>query len=436
MLQRYIGNKNSIIDSVLTAIERIAEPGDLIVDAFSGSIAVSVALKEKGYRVASNDANLLSWIYSVAYLKHSGLPELNPALANLLPRTSRVAEDQFPYDDPVANQWAALLDHLTEAPKKDLPKSAWRQDIFQHYCEEGARSEFVSSRGRAGRRRFFTSENARLIDRALNRIRWWWRSGLIDEGIRCILTACLLDGVEKISNTQGTYHDFPRDFYDSRALKRLQIRAPETRLMSGRTDHIIGKAEDSLEFVRRVPDHTVLYVDPPYNFRQYSSYYFFPNLISKYPDIDDLDEYFSSIEYVRGQNMEDDFSSTFCSSTNFLPSLRSLVERSRCRFVVMSYFDGKNHWSDFKSGADSRGKLELERFFQSELFVPGTMTFVPVDRLNYQSYGGYQARPVKEFLFVAEKRPEASEPTSEASVAEVDCVLGRSADWFSSDSMV
>ena len=81
--------------------------------------------------------------------------------------------------------------------------------------------------------------------------------------------------VEKISNTQGTYHDFQREVYDERALHDLTLRIPPfDDVISTQNEHIIGKAQDSLRFIKRVPHHKLLYLDPPYNFRQYTSYYF------------------------------------------------------------------------------------------------------------------------------------------------------------------
>lgn len=41
------------------------------------------------------------------------------------------------------------------------------------------------------------------------------------------------------------------------------------------------------------------------------------------------------------------------------------------------------------------------------VFVEGSFDFIPVDRLNYQSYGGYSAKPIQEFLFVARKSKPA-----------------------------
>ncbi|PZP69445.1 DNA adenine methylase [Methylorubrum populi] len=407
MLQRYIGNKNALIQELLAAVQPLAAPGDLVCDAFSGSVAVSVALKSAGYRVATNDINLLSWVFAIAYLKNSSLPALDmPAL--LGGRTAKSTKTGSQCNR--IEDWSEIVEHLIAAPSSFESKIEWRQDFFDYYCEEGAKSSFLSSRGKAGRRRFFTAANAKAIDRALSRIRYWWRANIIDENVRCLLTARLLDGIEKRSNTQGTYHDFPRDFYDSRALRPLCIEVPETSLMQGRSDHIVGKAEDSLEFVRRVPDHAVLYLDPPYNFRQYTSYYFLPNIVARYPDIDSLDDYFANVKFVRGQNMDDDFTSSFCKSAQFISSLERIIMRSRCRHVVMSYFDGKNHWGSFKAGPDGQGRKHLEEFFKSSIFVPGTMRCIPVERLNYQSYGGYQAKSVSEYIFIAEKarKPHSS----------------------------
>jgi adenine-specific DNA methylase len=41
-----------------------------------------------------------------------------------------------------------------------------------------------------------------------------------------LLVSALLRAVEKVSNTQGTYHDFPRDSYDARSLKPLRFEPP------------------------------------------------------------------------------------------------------------------------------------------------------------------------------------------------------------------
>jgi len=420
MLQRYLGNKSSLTGTIIDIVNRIAQPGDIVCDPFSGSLAVSFALKKAGYQVASNDINLFSWVYATAYLSSSSLPPLR--LTDIVGNSEKLVRDALLHAssdtellmgawesegtlEDAAN-WVGLIDYVFVPYKRsDVPRTLRRTDFYDHYCAEGSKSGFVSSRGSTGNRRYLSSENAAALDRAMNRIRFWYRDGRISLQARCLITALVLDAVERVANIQGTYHDFPRDIYDPRSLKSISARLPHpSDFVIGPASEYVGKALDSLEFVKSVPKHAVLYLDPPYNFRQYTSYYFLPNLICEYVEIDDLDQYFSEVKYVRGQNLRSEFKSTFCSANQFISSLTQIVQSSQCRHVVLSYFNGRNHWNTFKSGTSNRGREELEQFFSSELFESGSLAVHPVDRLNYQSYGGHKALEVSEYLFVARKK--------------------------------
>lgn len=408
LIQRYLGNKSSIAPDIVALVRSLSEPGDTVVDAFSGSLAATFAMRQAGLRVVPNDINHFSWLFATAFL--TGSQPIGP--------NGRLGSPGERHQ-----QWRALADELVAPVGHGDAASIFRTDIYDHYCEEGGKSSFLSARGRSGRRRFFSADNAATIDRALSRIRFWWRNGRIDQRTRCILSAMLISGVERVSNTQGTYHDFPREFIDTRALRPLKIEVPPDEIFLGPESPLIGRAEDSLDFVRRAPAHRVLYLDPPYNFRQYTSYYFMLNLLSKHAEVDDLDEFFSELEYVRGQNMADDFKSTFCSKKAFMPSLRTIIERADSEHVVISYFDGRNHWGSFKSEhAESDGRKAIEEFLASDLFEAGSARCIPVDRLNYQSYGGFKAKKVSEYLFTArtssiianERRGEVLEWTGKA----------------------
>ncbi|WP_321810976.1 DNA adenine methylase [Burkholderia sp. BCC1985] len=420
MLQRYLGNKTSLTGEIVRLVSELCPLGSHVCDAFAGSLAVSVALRRSGYRVSSNDINLLSWVYGVTYLANTGLPEINFAdligsgkvRRDLAQQTRLDMGTEPPYDPDLCvdhslvQDWKILIATMfSNYGYREISTKDIRTDFFDHYCEAGPKSAFTSSRGSSGRRRFLSTENAIALDRAMTRLRVWFRTGRISNRARCLLTSCLLDAVERVSNIQGTYHDFPRNFYDPRALKPISAILPELKdIVTGPAAEVIGKGRDSLDFVGEIPAHSVLYLDPPYNFRQYTAYYFLPNLIAAYPEIEDLDSYFSNIKYVRGQNMESDFSSTFCSATGFLPSLERLIRNADCEHVILSYFNGKNHWHDFKSGTDDQGRERLEAFFSGDLFESDSVQFFPVDRLNYQSYGGHKALQLTEYLFVAKKK--------------------------------
>ena len=149
------------------------------------------------------------------------------------------------------------------------------------------------------------------------------------------------------------------------------------------------------------------------------------NLLSKHAEIDDLDMFFSRLEYVRGQNMSDDFKSTFCSKGTFMPSLRAIIERADTEHVVISYFDGRNHWGAFKSEhADSDGRIAIEKLLASDLFEAGSARCIPVDRLNYQSYGGFKARRVSEYLFAARKNSIGADKRRDEALEWIGKALG------------
>lgn len=421
MLYRYLGNKTDLLDPILEVVKSSCEPGDLVCDIFSGSMAVSMALKLNGFLVAANDINLFSSIIGEALITSNEIPDVH--IKDLLPNNKYrefIAEaevwsnslcgvsgfsflkSKYQYTKNI--RYLALLLYLQKISSDDIPKSWLRSDIYDIYTEQGKKSQYISSRGRVGRRRFFIPENGHKIDCILSILRYWWRNHIISKILYVNLLCSLIRAIEKVSNTQGTYHDFPRDEYDDRSLHLLSFEATPFDIALKGGKHLIGCEEDSLEFIKRVPEHALIYIDPPYNFRQYTSYYFFPNIVCRYCDINDLDNYFSKIQYVRGQNMSDDFISSFCKKAQFIDSLKLLISRANTHFVVLSYFSGKNHWSDFKGNTNDQGYNELSELFKSDLFYPGSFKVLPLERTNYQSYGGYQAAKILEYLFIAEKR--------------------------------
>ena len=422
MLQRYIGNKQQILPEVLAAISHYARPGQLVCDAFSGTLAVSLALKAAGYKVASNDSNFFSYIYGLAYLRPHTLPEVaSEAIIgrrehHALSKEAKAQIDHlqgqpgfhFLRKPQNALRYAGLLTlirFLQGVEEAYLPRSERRSHIFSTYTEQGNNSAFVSLRGTEGRRRFFSAENGKRIDIILNILRLWWREKQICDQTHATLACVLMDAIGKVSNTQGTYHDFPRGFIDQRALKPITLLPPAMDgALSSRLQHILGCEEDSTEFIKKIPSHAVLYLDPPYNFRQYSAYYFLPNVICKYHTIIDLDSYFAGVKHVRGQNMDDSFDSVFCKRNAFIPALEQLVSSSKARVVVLSYFDGRNHWNDHINGSGTKGFQNLSAFFKSGLFQRGSFSNQPVSRQNYQSYGGYKADRIAEYILSAKRK--------------------------------
>ena len=421
MINRYLGNKNEVILPLLKVIGQHADQGDHVVDLFSGSLTVSMALKDAGYRVTANDVNLLSHTIGAAFVEPSSLPLADTSVvprrehatlrreaeAILSGTRSRIGFTKTVHaglrSDAVA--LIVLVLWLNRVQSCDLPKRHRRTDFFDTYCEDGANSAFTSSRGTSGRRRFFSPQNAERIDAVLNQLRLWVERRTVDPTVIAYLLSCVMRATEKVANTQGTFHDFPRKTWDSRALKPIQLLPmPTDPMLSQIGGHRVGKEQDSRDFIKSVDAHSVLYLDPPYNFRQYSAYYFLLNLISRYPYISDVDDYFSKVKYVRGQNPDDDFNSTFCKASRFIDDMGDVMNSADCETVVVSYYTGRNHWSSFDADRDDTGFNLLRELMTGSMFDTGSFRALELDRRNYASYGGYKARTVKELILVARKR--------------------------------
>ena len=419
MIQRYLGNKNSIANHILHEVGRFCQPGDIVCDIFSGTISMSMALKRSGYRVVSNDISIFSYHYANCYLRNNTIPVFDLGLlgingANYENIAQEVIEkkkdevgflflkNQHLYE--LYKNLVIVLIYLERIEATDIAKKFQASYIYNTYTEEGNNSYFRSLRGTEGHRRFFTPANGKRIDNILNKIREWNDNHLLSEVQYSLLISILCESIEKISNTQGTYHDFQRELYDERALHDLTLRIPPfDDIVSTQNEHIIGRAQDSLNFIKEVPKHKLLYLDPPYNFRQYTSYYFMLNLICNYCTIKNLNKYFKNVKFVRGQNMDDDFDSTFCKSDKFIESLHQLINDARTQYVIMSYYDGRNHENKGAHRKDN-GIAAIVNLFESDMFKAGSFEQLAFERTNYQSFQGHTADKCKEYLFIAEKR--------------------------------
>ncbi len=419
MIQRYLGNKNSIADYILREVGRFCQPGDIVCDIFSGTISMSMALKKSGYRVISNDISIFSYHYANCYLRNNTIPDFDWEILGIDgTEYEKVAQEAIDIKKcetgfsflnnqnlyELYKKLVIVLVYLENIETKDVDKKYQGKYFYDTYTEDGKNSYFRSLRGTEGHRRFFTPSNGKKIDNILNKIREWKNNHLLTEVHYSLLISIICESIEKISNTQGTYHDFQRAIYDERALHDLTLRIPPfDDVISTQNEHIIGKAQDSLRFIKEVPNHKLLYLDPPYNFRQYTSYYFMLNLICNYCTIKDLNNYFKNVQFVRGQNMDDDFNSTFCKSDKFIESLKQLIKDAKTQYVIMSYYDGRNHENKGTHRKDN-GIAAIIDLFESDMFKAGSFEQLAFERTNYQSFQGHTADKCNEYLFIAEKR--------------------------------
>jgi adenine-specific DNA methylase len=155
------------------------------------------------------------------------------------------------------------------------------------------------------------------------------------------------------SNVSGTYAAFLKS-WDSRALKPLLISEP--LLTAGSGTHEVFN-EDALDLARNLTCD-VLYLDPPYNSRQYSSNYFLLDVVAE--------GWFSVEPEVRGiTGMRDNshLRSEFCSKKTASTALNEIIALANAKYVVLSYNnEGIIPHSELLKLLSAHGDVRISKF--------------------------------------------------------------------------
>jgi len=302
---RYLGNKTKLIPFILDTLESLGvEPG-VACDPFSGTASVAMALKGAGWRVHAGDVMAASYAFQVARVELDEAPDF-PAdlLAGGNGRGSRLSYER-------------LLDGLANLSPLD-----------GFLTEEYARDEEEGDQGRM----YFTRENGRRIDAIRAAIEDWAQSGRIGRRRAQLLIATLIEAADRVANTTGVYASYVKTLQPNaeRALELRPIRP--TAPVNGSTGSTAfrGRAADLLRGVGAVD---LVYLDPPYNARQYPGYYHLPELIAA--------GWFPPPE-IRGKTgliPDEDLRSDWCRAGRAGAALESVLGAIDADHVLFSYND-------------------------------------------------------------------------------------------------
>ena len=127
----------------------------------------------------------------------------------------------------------------------------------------------------ARKRRFFTRANAARIEGARSLIDDWASRAWLTTGECAVLKASLINSMDKVANTAGTYYAYLKAWYRKARLPfRFELLPPT----SGNPD-CRSFLCDALQLVSS-GRFDILYLDPPYNERSYAHYYHLPESIA------------------------------------------------------------------------------------------------------------------------------------------------------------
>lgn len=298
---RFIGNKEKLLDKIYDTVVDLGFRDGIFCDFFSGTSNVGRYFKEKGYTIISSDLLYFSYVLQRAYIENNKEARFSKLLKTL-PEASSNALFASPLDKVIF-----YLNNLKGV----------EGFIYKNYTEEGtAEQKHI--------RKYFTGENGKRIDAQRQQIETWREEKLISEDEYFVLLACLVESVPFYSNISGVYGAFLKT-YDPRALKRFENRAIKT-YKSDKKHKVFNK--NSVEIAPDL-DVDVLYLDPPYNERQYAPNYHVLETIAKYDN--------PEIKGVTGMRNYAEQKSVFCNPTTAIEALKKVAGEAKYKCLLLSY---------------------------------------------------------------------------------------------------
>ena len=292
---RYLGNKTRhlafIFETMTECFERIGVSNPVVFDAFGGTGTVSQFLNINDIRVVSNDMN--NYSYRLCCCRNSitkqdipfcKIGEQNRGIENVIAKLNTCKLKGFVYDNYSPNS----------------------NSTFE--------------------RRYLTNENAEIIDGMRAQIEEWFTTNQISLNEHTFLIALLIESVSLYSNIPGTYGAFNAT-WDPRSTRTFALN-------NTLVDNLLAKNNNQTynsDIKHIVADIKcdVLYVDPPYNERDYSMYYHVLETISLYnnPELND-NKTGTKKSYTR---------SNWCMKKKCLMELEYIVKNTTAKCIIMSY---------------------------------------------------------------------------------------------------
>jgi adenine-specific DNA-methyltransferase len=361
---RYIGGKSTLLENIENFIaENIRTEQRSFCDIFSGTGVVARYFKPK-YQIFSNDSLYFSFVIQKSFVENNFVPEFR-GLKNSV-------ENPF--------------DYLENA---GIPPG-----------EKGFVEENYSPSGKNGRM-YFTPENARRIDFIRSEIQRWKNEKKIGDAEYFFLLASLIEAIPSVSNITGTYGAYLKN-WDRRAYKKLELFQCEVE-DNQRENQSFN--EDAFDLEKHVSGD-ILYIDPPYNSRQYASNYHVLETVARYDN---------PILYgVTGMRDCSAQKSVFCSKGGVNDAFVQLIRNADFSHIVLSY--------------SSAGLMD-EEFIEKTLKENGIASTFSVQKIPYRKYKGkiFDKSGVCEYLFYIQKKSQGGiyvlpeEKTLEVASPSVSC---------------
>ncbi len=285
MTMNFIGSKQKLSDFIFKSIQSNVQKlkNKVFCDIFAGTGAVSKIFKPYVKQVICNDIEPFSYILLRNYIGNTVF---------------------FKYKD----RFKEL---------RDL--NGVEGFIFKHYCMGGDTE-----------RQYFSDENGKKIDAVRQRIEQWRNSNSITEDQYYFFLASLLESADKVANTASVYGAFLKQLKKSAQNEILYKPAlsVEKSLVLFNINNTSGDIyqEDANVLIKKLSGD-ILYLDPPYNGRQYGANYHLLNTIALYDDF-----------IPKGKTgLREYTKSRYCSKAEVEKAFDELIKNADFKHIFLSY---------------------------------------------------------------------------------------------------
>ncbi|UMB53212.1 DNA adenine methylase [Lutibacter sp. A64] len=298
----YIGSKHKLASFLKTSIKEVVgeDLSQLVFcDLFAGTGIVGRNFKPLVKQVIANDVEFYSYVLNRNYIEN---------------HTPIAIEEKFDF-----------LNNLEGV----------EGFIFQNYCENG-------SEGRL----YFSSENGKKIDVIRQQIEVWKTTDTIDTNTYYFLLASLIESADKVANTASVYGAYLKNIKKS-AQKKMLIE-PAVFGITKNTHQVFN--EDGNELIKKIKGD-ILYLDPPYNARQYGSNYHLLTTIAKY----------DSFKPQGKTGLRSYYKSLYCKKNEVKKSFVELIKNANFKYIFLSYNnEGLMSENEISSVMSAFGKYSLK----------------------------------------------------------------------------
>lgn len=302
MSLNYIGSKLSLLDFIHFVFNKeVKERIETIGDLFAGTGIVGLSFKKRGFRIVANDIQYYSYTINKKFLCTNQFLKFSGLLDEFQDLKNKEGKERI----------LLLLKHLNN------PQKLTKGFIYNNYSMDG-------SKDKEFQRMYFSDENALIIDTIRASLEEWFRDKRITEEEYFYLIGTLLEASDKVANTASVYGAFLKNLKKS-AQKRLNLEFNPI-ILSDKDNKVYN--EDIVSMINK-EKIDVLYLDPPYNNRQYAPNYHILETIAKYDS--------PKISGKTGLREYSHQKSNFCIKSKVVEEFKKIVKSTNAKYILLSY---------------------------------------------------------------------------------------------------